>query len=45
MGEYPTAPYSGRVMMSRVPDESPIREFQCDEESVRRTVLNVAPRD
>ena len=43
--EYLTAPYSGRVILSRVPDDTPIQEFQCDEESASRSIQNVAPRD
>ena len=43
--EYLTVPYSGRVLLSRVPDDTPIQEFQCDEESARRSIQNVAPRD
>ena len=43
--EYLTAPYSSRVILSRVPDDTPIQEFRCDEESASRSIQNVAPRD
>ena len=43
--EYLTAPYSSRVLLSRLPDDTPIQEFQCDEESASRSIQNVAPRD
>ena len=40
--EYLTAPFSDQVVWHRMPDDSPIYEFECDAEIARRSTENAA---
>lgn len=43
--EYLTETYTDRVIHTRLADDTPIEDFECDEESASRTIQNVARQD
>ena len=42
---YLTEPYSATIVWHRIPDDSPIYDFECDAEIAKRSTLNAVPRD
>ena len=42
---YLARPYTARVIWHRVPDDSPVYEFDCDAEIAKRSTLNAVPRE